>query len=268
MPWFKFEGPSVWIVIVATFLILGMWESWRPRRPLAMAADGRWGRNGLLLLAGIILQAAVLRLGPVAAAAAAAAMVANSPWGLLNRPTLPFAVQFVSAILLLDLVHYFTHRLFHAVGFLWRIHEVHHSDADYDVSTAARFHPLEVIIAKGLYFAAIAILAPPLSAVFFAEIHTGLFNVFVHANIALPPRWEGALRWAFLTPDLHRVHHSVDVRDQNRNFGQSFIWWDRLWTTYLPQSTTGDPAPLTGVGGAPPDVNLWALIAAPFRQRK
>ena len=268
MPWLKLEGPSVWIVIVATFLILGMWESWRPRRPLAMAADGRWGRNGLLLLAGIILQAAVLRLGPVAAAVAAAAMVADSPWGLLNRPALPFAVQFVAAILLLDLVHYFTHRLFHAVGFLWRIHEVHHSDADYDVSTAARFHPLEVIIAKGLYFAAIAILAPPLSAVFFAEIHTGLFNVFVHANIALPPRWEGALRWAFLTPDLHRVHHSVDVRDQNRNFGQSFIWWDRLWTTYLPQSTTGDPAPLTGVGGAPPDVNLWALIAAPFRQRK
>lgn len=263
MPWLKLEGPSVWIVMVATFLILGMLESWRPGRALAMAADRRWGRNGLLLLAGIILQVAVFRLGPVAAAA----MVADSPWGLLNRPSLPFAVQFVAAILLLDLAHYLTHRLFHAVGFLWRIHEVHHSDADYDVSTSARFHPLEVIIGKGLYIAAIAILAPPLSAVFVAEIHTGLWNAFVHANIALPPRFEGILRWAFLTPDLHRVHHSLDVRDQNRNFGQSFIWWDWLWATYLPQSATGDSAPLTGVSGAPPDSSLWALIAAPFRPR-
>ena len=95
MLWLKLEGPSVWIVMVATFLILGTWESWRPRRPLATAAAGRWGLNGLLLLAAIILQAAVFRLGPVAAAA----MVADSPWGLLNRPSLPFAVQFVAAIL-------------------------------------------------------------------------------------------------------------------------------------------------------------------------
>lgn len=263
MPWQQLESTAIWTVVVAAFLILGLWESSRPRRALATAADRRWGRNGLLLLVASVLQAALFRLGPVAAAA----MVADSPWGVLNRPALPFAVQFVAAILLLDLVHYFTHRLFHAVGFLWRVHEVHHSDSDYDVSTAARFHPLEVIVVKGFYLAAIAILAPPVSAVFFAELHTALLNVLVHANVALPPRLEGALRRVFMTPDLHRVHHSIHVADQNRNFGQSFIWWDWLGATYLPQSTTGDPAPLTGVTGAPPDTNLWALVVAPFRHR-
>ena len=263
MPWMKFEGSTVWIVVVTTFLILGMWESWRPRRALAMAADGRWGRNGLLLLVSGILQAAVFRLGPIAAAA----MVADSPWGLLNRPFLPFAVQFAAAILLLDLVHYFTHRLFHAVGFLWRIHEVHHSDADYDVSTAARFHPLEVIAGKGLYLAAIAILAPPLSAVFFAELHTGLLNVFVHANVALPTRLEAWLRWAIITPDLHRVHHSEESADQNRNFGQTFVWWDRLLGTYLPRSISGNLAVATGVRGVPSGTGVLSLITRPFHRR-
>ena len=263
MSWIKFEGSAVWVVVALAFLILGMWESSRPRRALALAADGRWGRNGLLLLVSGILQTAVFRLGPLAAAA----MVADSPWGLLNRPFLPFAVQFAAAILLLDLVHYLTHRLFHAVGFLWRIHEIHHSDADYDVSTAARFHPLEVIVAKGFHLAAIAILAPPLSAVFFAELHTGLVNVFAHANVALPPRCEAALRWAIITPDLHRVHHSEETADQNRNFGQTFVWWDRLWGTYLPQSISGNLAVATGVRGAPSGTSVLSLITRPFKRR-
>lgn len=266
MPWQDWESAAIWTVMVGAFLMLGAWENWQPGREPAWPAESRWGRHGLLLLAGALL-AAVFRLSPVAAAA----LVADQPWGLLNRPALPFALQFAAAILLLDLVHYGTHRLFHAVGFLWRIHEVHHSDGDYDVSTAARFHPLEVMLTKGLYLGAIALLAPPVSAVFFAELHTSLLNILVHANVTLPARWERWLRVVLITPKLHRTHHSLALGDRNRNFGQTFVWWDRLWATYLPESVTGHSAPVTGVAGAGtgagPETSVWYLLAAPFRRR-
>ncbi len=259
----KFEVTALWAVIVGAFLIMGVWEGARPRQPLNLPAESRWGRHGLLLVAGAIFQAVLFRISPLVAAIS----VADGPWGLLNRSWLPFAVQFLAAILLLDLVRYFTHRLFHAVGFLWRIHEVHHSDPDYDVATAARFHPLEAVLAKVIYVGAILLLAPPLAAVFFAELHTAMLNVFVHANVDLPPGVERVLRRFIITPDLHRLHHSEDAAHQNRNFGQTFVWWDRLLGTYLPGSLTHDQVLVAGVRGVAPDIGVWSLIRRPFRSR-
>ena len=249
--------------MVVAFLVLAIWEGARPRRQLSMPAERRWGRSGLLLVVGGVFQAVAFRISPVVFAAT----VIHRPWGLLNRPDLPFAVQFAAAILLLDLVHYLGHRLFHSVGVLWRIHEVHHSDVDYDVSTAARFHPLEIIGAKAFYLGGILLWAPPLSAVFAAELHTALLNVFAHANVALPTPVERWLRWAIITPDLHRIHHSEDVADQNRNFGQTFIWWDRLFGTYLPRSISGNEGVATGVRGVSGDAGVVALITRPFQRR-
>jgi sterol desaturase/sphingolipid hydroxylase (fatty acid hydroxylase superfamily) len=260
MPWTKFEVSALWAVIVVAFLIMGIWEGARPRQPLTMAAERRWGRHGILLLLGGLVQAVIFRVSPLVVAVA----VAGNPWGWLNRPWQPFAVQFVAAILMLDLVRYLTHRLFHANRFLWRIHEIHHSDPDYDVSTAARFHPLEIVFAKALYLAGIAVLAPPLAAVFFSELHTGLLNVVAHANVAIPPRVERLLRAVLITPDLHRLHHSEDAAHHNRNFGQTFVWWDRLFGTYLPG---GDAAVTPGVRGVRPEIGVLALIAEPFRRR-
>lgn len=262
MPWMEFEVTALWTVIVVSFLAMGMWEGARPRQSLSMAPERRWGAHLLLFMLGGGAQAVVFRLSPLVLAVS----VAASPWGLLNRPWLPFAVQFVAAILLLDLVRYFTHRLFHRISFLWRIHEVHHSDADYDVSTAGRFHPLELIGAHALYLAAILLLAPPLAAVFFAELHTALLNVFAHSNVAIPAGVERALRRVLITPDLHRLHHSANPMHHRHNFGQTFVWWDRLFGTYLPGKPAGEVL-VAGVPGVPPEIGLLALIAEPFRRR-
>lgn len=263
LPWIRMEVTAYWVVFVTAFLAVAIWESLRPKSTLSIPAEGRWAAHALLLGVGAVLQSLVLRATPLVVAASAA----ENPWGILNRPGTPLAAQFLGAILLLDLVRYFTHRLFHSVSILWRMHEVHHSDPDYDVSTAARFHPLEIIVAKAIYVGSILILAPPVMAVFFAGLHTALLNLFVHANASLPSSVERLLRGAIITPDLHRLHHSEEILKQNRNFGQTFVWWDRLFGTYLPAG----PGPWrTGVKDVSPEraMILKFMLAEPFWMRK
>ncbi len=255
-------GAAVWWgAIVVAFLIMGVWEGSRPRQALTGDEQPRWGSAGLLLLTGGALQATVFRLSPLVVAAWAG----DSPWGLLNRAWMPGWMRFTLAILALDFVHYLTHRLFHANGYLWRVHEVHHSDPDFDVSTAGRFHPFEILIVKACYLAGIAVLAPPVMAVFFAELHTGLLNVFAHANVALPAGVERWLRRVIITPELHRLHHSDDEAHYDRNFGQTFVFWDRLCGTYLPGV---EGVVRSGVKGVPAETRWRALLLAPFASRQ
>lgn len=262
MDWLGYESTAFTLVFVGSFLLLALVEGLRPAHPLSQPAERRWLAHGALFAGGAALQAIVLRTSPVLMAM----LAAQRPWGVLHQPWLPEMARFALAILLLDLVRYFTHRLFHAFGWLWRIHEVHHSDSDYDVSTAARFHPLEVVGAKALYVGAVALLAPPVAAVFVAEIHTALLNTLVHANISFPPAVERLARLAFITPDLHRIHHSLDIADQNRNFGQTFVWWDWAFGTYAPAGHTHR----TGVAGLPAARyrGIAGLFAAPFERRR
>jgi sterol desaturase/sphingolipid hydroxylase (fatty acid hydroxylase superfamily) len=235
MKWVRLESQAYWIAFVASFLAVAVWESVRPLRPLATSAGRRWGNHGILLIASFITAGLVLRVSPVFLAFA----MQDSRWGLLNRAWLPQGVRFAAAILAFDLLDYLTHRLFHSVFVLWRVHAVHHSDPDFDVSTAARFHPFEVLLSEMCYLGAVALLAPPPAAMLVSKILIVAQNFFAHANQSLPPGLERLLRWIVITPDLHRIHHSEEMAEQNLNFGQLFSWWDRLFGTYAPVPRAG-----------------------------
>lgn len=266
MTWINLEGPVYWTLFVTAFLAVAAWESWLPWRKLALPAEHRWGRHGLLLLVSALIQAAVYRVSPVALAS----VVAGNRYGLLNKDWAPLGIRCVLAILVIDLGHYLTHRAFHSFSWLWRVHEIHHSDADYDVSTAVRFHPLEVLLTQGFNLGLILLLAPPAAAVFFAEMLAAVVNIFVHANASLTPGLEQALRKVFVTPGMHRIHHSVEEAEQSANLGQAFSWWDRLFGTYLGNAAADDPVFRTGMKGQVEGemVLVGEMLKAPFRARR
>jgi sterol desaturase/sphingolipid hydroxylase (fatty acid hydroxylase superfamily) len=265
MSWNRFQGPAYWLLFVGVFLAVAVWESLRPRSPLDWPTERRWGRHAMILALAVIARNVLL---PVSAVAVAV-MVSGSRFGILSSAWLPFFVRCALTVLLLDLARYGIHRAFHALSFLWRIHEVHHSDPDYDVSTAGRFHPLEVVLEQGALLALIALLAPPPIAVFGDVLITVALNLFVHANASLPVPIEKALRKAIVTPDLHRIHHSERIQEQSRNFGQTFSWWDRLFGTFLAGAAGGESGLITGImelrNGA--SLGLGFMLAEPFRRR-
>ena len=265
MPWIKIVGAGYWTLFVATFLTIAVWETFQPKRPLSYPAQTRWGRHALLFAVSGLAQSAVFRISPVLIAAAAA----NNRFGILNHAWLPYGVRWAAAVILLDLLHYATHRVFHAVPYLWRIHEIHHSDPDYDVSTAVRFHPIEVVSEQGIYVVAVVLLAPPPIAVFVSELLTVVVNLFAHANASLPRRIEKVLRLVFITPDLHRIHHSADMADYSRNFGQTFAWWDRVFGTCLTEPKVGAERIVTGIPGLrnARSLGIGFMLTRPFQAR-
>src|SRR5437016_5616718 len=218
------EAAAYGALFVVIFLAAAVWESFRPNRRLAVGAGRRWANHGLLLVVTSALSAIVFRVSPVVLAQ----MVGDARWGVLNKLWLPYPLRFLAGILVLDLVHYCTHWTFHHVSWLWRVHQVHHSDSEYDVSTAARFHPLELVLTKGAYMGVVAAFAPPAFAVLAAELLTLAIDFFVHANASLAPWAEKTIGAVFVTPDLHRIHHSMEISEQQSNLGQTFPWWDRL----------------------------------------
>lgn len=234
---------AYWIFFIAAFLAAAIAESLQPLRVIDNA-ERRWLRHGVLFAAGAVTAGLILRLSPVAVAL----LVADSPYGIFNR--LPFWPACVLTVLALDFVHYITHWTYHHVSWLWPIHSIHHSDVDYEVSTAVRFHPLELIVGGGVMLAAIALLAPPPAAVLVSELLTIVTNILVHANADLPAPADRALRSLFVTPSAHRIHHSEDIGDQNTNYGQSLLIWDRLFSTLRTQAASENfPTGLTELRG-------------------
>src|SRR5581483_9272936 len=179
----------------------------------------------------------------------ASVAVAGSSWGLLNRPWIPFWIRAGGAFLLLDLLKYSLHRLQHSVSWLWRIHQVHHSDPDFDVSTGVRAHPLEFLMIQGGTLGLVALLAPPPGAVLAAEVCACFFSFFEHANASLPQGWDKLVRACLVTPDVHRIHHSERDQEQFRNLGEIFTWWDRLFGTYQDQPVAGKDKFTVGLRG-------------------
>ncbi len=216
-----------------------------------------------MLLAGTAFSTACLRLTPVLAAVA----VADSPWGVLNRPLIPFWIRAGTAFVLLDLLNYALHRLQHSVGFLWRIHQVHHSDSDFDVSTAGRVHPLELLMVQGGTLGLIVLLAPPAAAVLALELCACFFSFFEHANASLPQGLENVVRFCVVTPDVHRIHHSLRDQEQLRNLGEVFTWWDRLFGTYQDQPAAGKDDFVVGLRGYQNSgsLKITSMLAHPFR---
>ena len=216
---------------VGIFALMAGWEMLAPLRQRQAPRIVRWSNILALLLIGNL----IIRLAVPVTAVSFAALAAERNWGLLNALDLPFWPALILSLLLLDLIIYLQHRLFHAVPLLWRLHRVHHADTEFDVTTALRFHPGEMLVSMGIKLAAIAALGPPALAVLVFEIVLNGAAMFNHANVTLPARAERLLRLFIVTPDMHRIHHSVRPEEFNRNFGFNLPWWDRLLGTYCPQ---------------------------------
>jgi sterol desaturase/sphingolipid hydroxylase (fatty acid hydroxylase superfamily) len=172
-------------------------------------------------------------------AVALADIASERGWGALNLLEWPAPIEFVLGFLLLDFVIYLQHVMFHAVPLFWRLHRVHHADLDFDVTTGVRFHTLEIILSMIIKLGTVLALGPSAWCVVAFEVVLNATSMFNHANIRIPTRLDSVLRTLVVTPDMHRVHHSVIRRETDSNFGFNFPWWDRLCGTYRPQPRDG-----------------------------
>jgi sterol desaturase/sphingolipid hydroxylase (fatty acid hydroxylase superfamily) len=212
---------------LGVFAALALWEWRRPRRQPAVRGS-RWTAHVVLAA----LNSLVVRLIAPASEVTFALWAQRSGWGLLPRIDAPPPVAGAVAVIVLDLVVYVQHRLLHAVPWLWRMHRIHHADLHFDITTGVRFHPFEIALSTLIKGATIVALGATPAAVIVFEIILNAGSLFSHANGALPGRVDRVLRRVFVTPDMHRVHHSVIVAEQNSNFGFDVSWWDRLFGTY------------------------------------
>jgi sterol desaturase/sphingolipid hydroxylase (fatty acid hydroxylase superfamily) len=215
-----------------------------------------------------VLNTIIARLLLPTAAVGVAVSAASHGWGLLNDYAVPSWAALVLGVVLLDVAIYLQHVMFHAVPVLWRLHRMHHADLDIDVTTGARFHPIEIVLSMLIKFAVIAALGIPPAAVLVFEILLNATSMFNHGNVRIAHRLEPVLRWLVVTPDMHRVHHSIDRGETNSNFGFSLSVWDRLFGTYRAQPRAGHRAMTIGI----PDfrdpaecATLSGMLRIPFR---
>jgi len=243
-------------------IIIAIWELLSPRRKLATSKPVRWASN----LGIVLIDTALVKLiFPIMAINVAFVAQENS-WGLLNNIALPYWVEVAMGVLILDCIIYLQHLMFHAVPLLWRLHMMHHADLDYDVTTGLRFHPIEIMISMVIKMASVAALgASPVTVVLF-EIVLNATAMFNHGNIKLPLGLDAVLRLLVVTPDMHRVHHSVTIRETNSNFGFNFPWWDRLFGTYRAQPAAGHEGMTIGLAQFRDagKNNLFGMLVLPF----
>jgi sterol desaturase/sphingolipid hydroxylase (fatty acid hydroxylase superfamily) len=247
---------------LSVFALMAAWELAAPARRLRLARIARWRAN----LGLAVVNTLVLRVALPGSAIALAALAHESAWGLLNRFPLPGWAAVLLGVLLLDLVIYFQHVLFHAVPLLARLHAVHHADPDFDLTTGIRFHPVEALLSALIKFGAVVALGAPVLAVLIFEVLLNGTAMFNHANVALPAWLEPWVRRALVTPDMHRVHHSVIQAERDSNYGFCLSLWDRLFGTYTSAprgeldvglATWRDPAAVATLGG---------VLGMPFRR--
>jgi sterol desaturase/sphingolipid hydroxylase (fatty acid hydroxylase superfamily) len=246
------------------FAIVAVWELAAPRRALRVSKPARWVSNFAL----VALDTLVLRVVFPLAAIGVAGFAANRGWGVLNLFPVPFWVAVPLAVIALDFAIWLQHVMLHAVPALWRLHRVHHADPDYDVTTGVRFHPIEMVLSMLIKFGTIAVLGPPVVAVVVFEVLLNATAMFNHGNIRLPIALDQWLRWIVVTPDMHRVHHSIEDDETNSNFGFNLPWWDRLFGTYRDQPRAGHVAMTIGIRGHtdPHEViRLDGLLLLPFK---
>ena len=224
-------------------LTLMLWERLAPRRPLGVGKPLRWASNLGLVGVNSLLVRLVAPLGVMGVALWADAREV----GLFHTVAAPPWVAVVCSVVLLDLAIYLQHVMFHAVPLLWRLHMVHHADLDFDVTTGVRFHTIEILLSIGIKAAVILLLGAPAIAVLIFEVLLNATSMFNHSNVRIPLGIDRWLRWMVVTPDMHRVHHSVHVRETNSNFGFNLPWWDRLLGTYRDQPTDGHTGMVVGL---------------------
>jgi len=229
------EGAIRLAVFLGILVVMAVWEVAAPRRRIEIPRVIRWTNN----LGVVVIDTILVRLTYPVVAVGLALMAEKNGWGLFNIVEVPAWVAIVASVLILDFVIYLQHVVFHFVPALWRLHRMHHADQAIDVTTGLRFHPLEILISMAIKLAAVLALGPPAVAVLIFEVLLNGTAMFNHSNIRLPEKVDRILRLFVVTPDMHRVHHSVDRRETDSNFGFNVPWWDRLLGTYIAQPAKG-----------------------------
>jgi sterol desaturase/sphingolipid hydroxylase (fatty acid hydroxylase superfamily) len=256
-----------WAIRLAAFFcvfaVMAVWEVGLPKRPLTAGRRRRWPSNlGVVALDTVIVRV----LFPTAAVGVALVCEAGG-WGLLNWWALPSGPAVLLSVVLLDLAIYLQHVVFHAVPALWRLHRMHHADLDIDVTTGVRFHPFEIVLSMLIKFAVVVAIGAPAIAVLIFEVLLNATSMFNHSNVRLAPAIDRVVRWLVVTPDMHRVHHSIVRAETDSNFGFNFPWWDRLFGTYRPQPAAGHQAMTIGIDAFrdPAELRLDRMLLQPFR---
>jgi sterol desaturase/sphingolipid hydroxylase (fatty acid hydroxylase superfamily) len=248
---------------IGVFAAMALWETAAPRRLRSHSRLSRWPSN----LAITALNTGLVRAILPATAVSLAVIAERQHWGLFNSAPIPTWCVLIASVILLDLAIYLQHVMFHAVPALWRVHRMHHADLDFDVTTGARFHPIEIVLSMLIKFGLVVALGTPALAVLIFEITLNATSMFNRGNIRLPLRLDRWLRWFVVTPDMHRVHHSVVVGETNSNFGFNLPWWDRLLGTYRDQPAAGHDAMVIGIEQFRHARELWLdrMLLQPFR---
>ena len=251
-------------VFFFVLLVMMAWEVAAPRRPLRQPRLLRWYAN----LGIVALDTALVRVLFPMAPVAVAALAGVEGWGVLNVLDLPRWAAVVAAVVVLDFAIYLQHVMFHAVPVLWRLHRMHHTDLDYDVTTGLRFHPIEIALSMVIKIAVIVLVGAPAVAVLIFEVLLNATAMFNHGNVRLPAPVDGVLRLFVVTPDMHRVHHSVVPAETDSNFGFNLPWWDRLMGTYRARPEAGHDAMTIGTGTfrQTGELHLHRLLIQPFRK--
>jgi sterol desaturase/sphingolipid hydroxylase (fatty acid hydroxylase superfamily) len=250
-------------VFAGILAAMAAWEVIAPRREQKLARGTRWPSN----IGIVVLDTVLVRLLVPTTAVGLALVAEARGWGLIHTLQLPMLAGVPLAIVALDLAIYLQHVLFHAVPALWRLHRVHHADQEIDVTTGARFHPIEILLSMGLKLGVVAALGAPAVAVLIFEVLLNATSMFNHSNVRMPPWLDRGLRWIVVTPDMHRVHHSIAARETNSNFGFNLPWWDRMFGTYRAQPAAGHEGMTIGIEQFrdPAEQRLDRMLTQPFR---
>jgi sterol desaturase/sphingolipid hydroxylase (fatty acid hydroxylase superfamily) len=242
---------------------MALWEAVAPRRARSYSRLRRWPSN----LSIVALNTVLVRVLLPATAVSLALAGERRGWGMLNNLPVPAWMTVVATVVVLDLAIYFQHVMFHAVPALWRVHRMHHADLDFDVTTGARFHPIEIVLSMLIKFGAVVALGPPALGVLVFEVLLNATSMFNHGNARILASLDRYLRWFVVTPDMHRVHHSIVVNETNSNFGFSLPWWDRLMGTYRDQPAAGHEVMTIGIEQfrEARELSLNLMLSQPFR---
>ncbi len=239
------------------------WELAAPRRRREIPRLLRWSNNLLV----VVIDTLLVRLTFPIVAVGLALIAEERSWGLLNLFQMPASLAFVVSLLALDIAIYLQHVMFHAVPALWRVHRMHHADLEFDVTTGLRFHPVEILLSLGIKLAVVVTLGPPAIAVLVFEVLLNASSMFNHSNVRIPSGVDRVLRWIVVTPDMHRVHHSIHASETNSNFGFNLPWWDRLLGTYRAQPREDHESMTIGIEQFRARRDLWIdrMLIQPWR---
>jgi sterol desaturase/sphingolipid hydroxylase (fatty acid hydroxylase superfamily) len=238
---------------LGTFALMALWEVLAPLRMPGTSKAVRWPNHVMLAAMNIGLVRVLFPL----AAVALAVYAGEHGIGLFNIIPVPYLLAFVGSLLALDLAIYLFHLLFHAVPALWRVHRVHHADVDIDVSTGVRFHPIQMMLSVSIKSIVILLLGPPALSVLTFEVLSHAITLFNHGNVRIPAALDRVLRWFVVTPDMHRIHHSIHIAETDSNFGFVLPWWDRMFGTYRAEPAAGQTRMVVGIESFRTDRDLW-----------